>query len=171
MRRGTTKRLARLTRLIGASAVVAIATTALVLGGPAAVAKSKRATKPTVAKAKVAGVGAVLVDSDGKTLYTLTNGGTAVDCTGQCANFWPPLMVTAGTTPKGGKGVKGLGVSATDQVTVKGLPVYRFMGDAKAGQASGEGISSFGGVWHVVKASGTSTSTKQKSTPSSSYGY
>ena len=39
-------------------------------------------------------------------------------------------------------------------VTIDGAPVYTFQGDASAGSANGEGITSFGGTWHVVKAGG-----------------
>jgi predicted lipoprotein with Yx(FWY)xxD motif len=149
-------------------AIAAIALTAGVLNAPDAVAKS---TKTTVGVAKVPGVGVVLVDSTGKTLYTLTNAGAAVDCTGQCPTFWPPYMVKAGTKPKAAKGVKHLGVSATNQVTVNGLPLYRFMGDMKKGQANGEGINSFGGTWHVQKVSSSSSSSGTKSSSSGGYGY
>jgi hypothetical protein len=45
------------------------------------------------------------------------------------------------------------------QVAYKGLPLYRFSGDVNAGAANGDGINSFGGVWHVVKVSGGSSST------------
>jgi predicted lipoprotein with Yx(FWY)xxD motif len=137
-------------------------------GSTAAFAKST----PTVGVAKVKGLGKVLVDSKGKTLYTLTNGGTAVACSSACAAAWPPL--TSSSTPTGSKGVEGLGVDGK-QVTVDGLPVYRFTGDTKKGQAAGEGISSFGGVWHVVttdaSASSSSGSGSSSSDRGGDYGY
>jgi predicted lipoprotein with Yx(FWY)xxD motif len=140
------------------------------LGSTAASAKAK-STPATVKTAKVAGVGTVLVDAQGKTLYTLTNAGQAVACTGVCLTAWPPLVVKAGTKAKGAKGVSGLGVAADGvQVTVKGLPVYRFAGDTGPGMAKGEGLSSFGGVWHVVKTSGKAAKTSSTSS-GSGYGY
>jgi predicted lipoprotein with Yx(FWY)xxD motif len=33
---------------------------------------------------------------------------------------------------------------------LNGHPLYRFGGDRSKGQANGEGIKSYGGVWHVV---------------------
>jgi predicted lipoprotein with Yx(FWY)xxD motif len=36
------------------------------------------------------------------------------------------------------------------QVTLRGVPLYRFMGDASNGQAKGQGIKGFGGTWSVV---------------------
>lgn len=107
--------------------------------------------------------GTILVDKNGKTLYTLTNGGQAVACTGACASAWPPLLLPSG-----------------QPATHNGLPLYTFSGDQSAGQANGEGISSFGGVWHVVKVSGTgsadgsgagSTGTTSSSSGSGGYGY
>jgi predicted lipoprotein with Yx(FWY)xxD motif len=133
------------------------------------------APKVTVKTKKVSGVGTVFVDANGRTLYTLTSNGQAVACSGSCAGVWPPLMVPAGSTPKGAKGVTGLGVLAgTQQVTAAGLPLYRFSGDSKAGQANGEGINSFGGVWHVVRVAGAAASTggsKPSSGGSGGYGY
>ena len=125
---------------------------------------------PVVETATNATLGQLLVDAEGKTLYTLTSSGKAVACPESCAKFWPPLLLPAGTTSAaGGAGVTGLGtVSASGgtQVTANGLPLYRFAADSAPGDANGEGISSFGGVWHVVKASGTSgASTPDTSAP------
>jgi predicted lipoprotein with Yx(FWY)xxD motif len=93
----------------------------------------------------------VLTNTKGLTLYTLsgeTNG--KFICTGACLKAWPPLLVAAGTTPKGP--VK-LGTikrpEGKTQVTFKGAPVYTFSGDSKKGEANGEGIKDVG-VWHAV---------------------
>jgi predicted lipoprotein with Yx(FWY)xxD motif len=122
------------------------------------------ASGPAVVKtADNAKFGTLLVDADGKTLYTLTAAsGDAVACTGQCATFWPPLLLPAGTTTAtGSAGVTGLGTAdgaGGTQVTENGSPLYRFAADAAAGDANGEGISSFGGTWHVVKSAAVSGS-------------
>ena len=113
--------------------------------------------------------GTLLVDADGKTLYTLTAAsGDAVACTGQCATFWPPLLLPAGTTVATGvSGVTGLGTTegaGGTQVTKDGLPLYRFAADAAAGDANGEGVSSFGGTWHVVKTAAVSSSGSTQTT-------
>jgi predicted lipoprotein with Yx(FWY)xxD motif len=39
-------------------------------------------------------------------------------------------------------------------VTYYGHPLYYYGGDSKPGQASGEGIHSFGGSWYLVNANG-----------------
>jgi predicted lipoprotein with Yx(FWY)xxD motif len=132
----------------------------------AAASKAKTKAKVTVATATVPGVGRILVDAKGHALYTLTDAnGAAVACTGACAGAWPPLTVKAGAKVKGAKGVKSLGKTAdTNQVTSRGLPLYRFSLDTQPKQAKGEGISSFGGTWHVVKVKAAKASTKPTST-------
>jgi len=114
-------------------------------------------------------LGPLLVDAKDKTLYTLSNAGKPVACTGQCATFWPPLLVPSGTTTaKGGAGVTGLGLVPMNggmQVTENGDPLYRFSLDKAAGQTNGEGIKSFGGTWHVAKT--TSAAPAGTPTPAS----
>ena len=109
---------------------------------------------PVVLTAKSSKLGSILVDAKGMTLYTLTNAGKPVPCTDQCATFWPPLVLPPGTvTAMGGSGVTGLGttsVMTVVQVTENGLPLYRFSKDTAPGDTNGEGISSFGGTWHVA---------------------
>jgi predicted lipoprotein with Yx(FWY)xxD motif len=126
--------------------------------------------------AKVGDLGTILVDADGRTVYTLTKDGANVACTGGCLQAWPPVLLPAGsTTATGGSGVSGLGVvTVTDgkQVTSKDLPLYTFSGDPAAGDANGEGLASFGGVWHVVKVGGGAASTQTSTTTTGNgYGY
>ena len=40
------------------------------------------------------------------------------------------------------------------QVTYNGHPLYYFVGDAKPGDTTGEGIIAFGGGWDVLSPSG-----------------
>jgi predicted lipoprotein with Yx(FWY)xxD motif len=93
----------------------------------------------------------VLTNTKGLTLYTLSGekNGKFI-CTGACTSTWPPLLVAAGTTPKG---PVALGTikrpEGKTQVTFKGAPVYTFAGDGKKGEANGEGIKDVG-VWHAV---------------------
>lgn len=115
-------------------------------------------------------LGTILVDADGKTLYTLTAGGQAVACTGACLDAWPPLLLPLGSaTATGTPDVEDLGTAPdgrTVQGTHAGLPLYRFAADTASGDANGEGITSFGGTWNVVKISDTSsgsTSTTEQS--------
>src|SRR3954451_9466729 len=125
-------------------------------------------------------LGMILVDTQGRTVYNLTNGGKAVACTGACLNAWPPVLLPSGEkTAAGGPGVKGLGVASEesgDQVTSDDLPLYTFQGDTAPGMTKGENLSSFGGTWHVVKvggaaASSSTTPSTAKSSSSGSYNY
>jgi predicted lipoprotein with Yx(FWY)xxD motif len=125
-------------------------------------------------------LGTVLVDGRGMTLYTLTNNGAAVSCTGPCATIWPPLTAAPGTTPSA-PGVASIGTAASPTgsqlVTHNGLPLYRFSGDTP-GSTNGEGMDTFGGEWHVVKVgaganaaprAGNATTTPKPAT--GGYGY
>jgi predicted lipoprotein with Yx(FWY)xxD motif len=148
---------------------------------PAGSGTTAKTVNAVVTSANVPKVGTVVVDSQGKTVYTLTDSsGNAVACTGQCLTFWPPVIVVAPATATGSGGVTGVAsVTATGgkQVTIKSLPVYTFSQDPGPGVANGEGITSFGGTWHVVKVSGaasgagTTETTKPDATTTSRYGY
>ena len=160
---------------LGAAAVIALAA----CGGSSSSSSSKSTTtkKSTgtaaaagaavVKTAKSATLGTIVVDSTGKTVYTLTNGSQQVACSGACLQVWPAVSLPAGTTKATGSGVKNVAAMGA-QVTINGAPVYTFSGDASAGSTNGEGINSFGGTWHVVKVGGStggggSTSTTAKS--------
>jgi predicted lipoprotein with Yx(FWY)xxD motif len=93
----------------------------------------------------------VLTNIKGMTLYSLSveKNGKFI-CTGSCTKTWPPLLVAAGTQPKG---PVALGTikrpEGKIQVTFKGSPVYTFDGDSEKGEANGEGIKDVG-TWHAV---------------------
>lgn len=124
---------------------------------------------PIVLTAKSPKLGSILVDAKGMTLYTLTNAGKPVPCTDQCATFWPPLVLPPGSvTAMGGSGVTGLGtasVMTVVQVTENGLPLYRFSQDKAPGDTNGEGISSFGGTWHVATVANKTAATPPATMP------
>jgi predicted lipoprotein with Yx(FWY)xxD motif len=102
----------------------------------------------------------VVVTPQGRTLYTLTpETSRRLLCrTSECLRRWPPLTVMSGKTRlKAISGVQGhLGLlrrsNGTWQVTLRGLPVYRYSQDHAKGQANGEGLQSFGGTWHAMTA-------------------
>ena len=56
------------------------------------------------------------------------------------------------------------------EVTYNGWPVYTYVGDSGPGVAHGQGLTSFGGTWYVLNASGDPvTGTSQPaSSPSTS---
>ena len=106
-------------------------------------------------------IGTILADGNGITLYTLMNNGQPVLCTGTCATIWPPLTVASSMTPvTGPAGVTGLATVSNangSAVTFQGAPLYRFAFDHTPSDVNGDGIVSFGGTWHMVSVSMSST--------------
>jgi predicted lipoprotein with Yx(FWY)xxD motif len=113
-----------------------------------------------VSLGSAAGLGQVLVDSAGHTLYAFGNDtAKAAACEGVCAKAWPPLLVEQGEPhPSNGAAASLLGtVTRADgsrQVTYAGHPLYSFSGDKQPGEAGGNGASAFGGTWSALKGSG-----------------
>jgi predicted lipoprotein with Yx(FWY)xxD motif len=105
------------------------------------------------------GVGSVLVDSRGFTVYDFhKDRGTTSSCYGGCAGTWPPVLTEG--EPRGGSGVEAakLGTAkrkdGTVQVTYSGHPLYTYAADEKPGEANGQDIDSFGAEWYALAASG-----------------
>jgi predicted lipoprotein with Yx(FWY)xxD motif len=97
------------------------------------------------------------VDAKGMTLYVFDKDtGTTSACTAGCAKAWPPAAATGSPTAGTGVDQSKVGTTKRDdgttQITYAGHPLYTFAGDAKAGDASGQGT---GGIWWVVGPDGT----------------
>jgi predicted lipoprotein with Yx(FWY)xxD motif len=113
------------------------------------------------------GLGNVLVDRQGRTLYLFgRDSGTASACMGPCAANWPPLR--AGRNPAIGSGAKSADVGTTSrpdgrsQLTYSGHPLYTFVNDKQPGDTNGEGIKAFGGSWFAVFPSGSKVAPASK---------
>ena len=133
----------------------------------------------TVSSRDIAGQGDVLVDSAGHALYASDqeNAAGKVLCTDGCTSFWMPLTVAKGSPTE--HSVSGdLGIvkrpDGARQVTLDGKLLYSFSQDSP-GKVTGNGFEdAFGGrtfTWHVVDASGDTSSSGGSSTNSGSYGY
>ena len=113
-----------------------------------------------VSLGSAAGLGQILVDSEGHTLYAFSSdSGETPTCEGACAKAWPPLLDENGEPqPSNGTGAARLGtVTRADgnrQVTYSGHPLYSFEGDKMPGEANGNGSSAFGGTWTALKGNG-----------------
>src|SRR4051794_2468340 len=101
------------------------------------------------------GLGPMLVDGQGRTLYLWqADTGQTSRCSGACAEAWPPVTTTASV--RSGAGVQSLLLGlvkrgdGSAQVTYAGHPLYRFAGDAAAGQGDGQGSDAFGAHWWAV---------------------
>jgi predicted lipoprotein with Yx(FWY)xxD motif len=154
--------------IIAAAAAAAVAATVFVLLPPAThAAQAKGATVSTAST----GLGRILVDSRGRTLYMFgkdKNGKSA--CSGQCAANWPPLVTSGKPRATSGARASLLGTTKRAdgrmQVTYNQHPLYTFVKDTKKGQTNGEGLNAFGGVWSAVSPAGS----KVAKTSSSSNG-
>ncbi|HEX5395892.1 MAG TPA: hypothetical protein VFX74_02255 [Candidatus Limnocylindria bacterium] len=136
--------------------MVPVMALALVIGASASVGSAKVAT---IQLKRVGKLGKVVVNGHGQTLYLFQkdkHGKSA--CYGQCAKFWPPALTTG--KPKAGAGVRSSKLGTTKrkngqlQVTFNGHPLYAYAGDARPGQANGQGSRNFGAAWYVMNGRG-----------------
>ena len=110
--------------------------------------------------ARQTGLGKVLADGQGRTLYLFEKDhGMSSSCSGACASIWPPL--TAIGKPRAGAGLAASKIAlikrsdGTMQVTYGGHPLYTYAGDAKPGDTKGEGLNQFGAEWNVLAPDGS----------------
>jgi len=106
------------------------------------------------------GLGRIVVDSTGRTLYLFekdTNNRSA--CYGPCATYWPPLLTSGKPLAQSGLNQQLVGTTSrsdgTRQVTYAGHPLYRYLLDHEPGQTTGEGLQDFGAGWDVLSQAGT----------------
>src|SRR5580704_4167052 len=171
---------------LGTAATIAAcgsSTSSTAVGSPGSSgpAGASSAASATIGAKSVPGVGTVLVNGQGQTLYMLTSekGGT-ITCTqaNGCTQAWPETLLTNGvTTAKAGTGVQSslLGTvkdaSGDIEVTYNHWPLYTFSGDSGPGVAKGQGLTSFGGTWYVLNGSGSPVTSSPSGTASSGGGY
>jgi predicted lipoprotein with Yx(FWY)xxD motif len=161
-------------RLLG---IALVATIGLVAAGCGGGSSSSSAPKGGVAGAehsdtsvasvavttrKISGLGVVLVNPKGRTLYVfMKDQRRQVTCTGSCASFWPPLKWKSSSKPTAGGAAKTSLLSSDKNpsggrvVTYSKWPLYTYSGDSAAGQAKGEALNLSGGKWYVISAKGT----------------
>jgi predicted lipoprotein with Yx(FWY)xxD motif len=116
-----------------------------------------------VATGNVKGLGTVLVDGQGMTLYLFEpddHSGSST-CYSLCASGWPPLALPPGATnPVAGPGIVTALLATTTrrdgtkQLTYNGWPLYLWVNDSQPGQATGQGLNNLGGVWWTVTPQG-----------------
>jgi predicted lipoprotein with Yx(FWY)xxD motif len=100
-------------------------------------------------------VGKFLIGYNGMTLYTYAPDTAGVsNCTGACAQNWPPYAVTStanlvGESPLDSAKIGTLTrADGSTQITYGGRPLYFYIGDSKSGDTNGQGV---GGVWYVAQ--------------------
>jgi len=137
--------------------------------------------------ASVSGLGNVLVDGRGRTVYVLTkNGSKNATCTdgNGCTAIWPDLSLPDGV-PKASAG-NGLNASMLKSkkesdgetyATYNGWLLYEYSGDTAAGQGHGEGAKDQWGTWYAITPAGapvtakTTTASTSSSSSGGGYGY
>ncbi len=114
-----------------------------------------------VSLGSAAGVGKVLVDAEGMTLYYFQKdqkGSGKSKCEGPCAEAWPPLTTTAEPEAMSGVSSAKLGTiersDGTTQVTYAGWPLYTFVEDKKPGEDNGTDSKAFGASWYPLHGNG-----------------
>jgi predicted lipoprotein with Yx(FWY)xxD motif len=145
-----------------AALATALALTLTATSSPAS-APGPASNANTLVAVRATGLGRILVDGQGRTLYLFTKDtGSGSTCFGGCASVWPPVAVhgmpqaTAGTSagdiatitrPDGGM-----------QLSYHGHPVYYYVGDRNAGDTAGQNLNQFGGEWYALDPAGNAIS-------------
>lgn len=178
MRRSLSALLAA-TAFLGAACGSSSSSPSSSTAAPAASATSASSTTAASGAAvittkSVAGLGTVLVNGQGRTLYIFEPDKHAkVTCVGGCASVWPPLKLTGAKAQTAGQLKAALVSSDPDPaggrvITYNGWPLYLYVGDSQAGTASGQALNSSGGLWYVITPAGAVV-TKKASSGGSTY--
>jgi predicted lipoprotein with Yx(FWY)xxD motif len=139
--------------------------------------RSHRQSTGALVSVRRTALGSILVDARGRTLYLFEKDRSGLSmCSSACTAYWPPL--TSQGAPRAGSGVHkalltlGKAHNGVRQVLYAGHPIYTFVGDKRAGQTSGEGLTNFGAGWYAIAANGQKVekSDGTSSGPSGSYG-
>ena len=114
-----------------------------------------------IASSTVAGLGPVLVNAQGHTLYTFApDKDKKVTCVSACAAIWPPAALPSGQKPIAAGPVKQslLGSdpnpSGGQVITYAGWPLYTYVADTGPGQHAGQALNLNGGLWYVISPAG-----------------
>ena len=150
-------------------------------GGTGAAQGTPAGRGTVIAVRKLPGVGTVLVDRSGKTLYSPQQEASGkIACTGGCLSFWFPVRVAAGTALRAPSSVTGvLGMvhrpGGMTQLTYDGRPLYTFRLDQAPGQVHGNNFTDhFAGTtftWHALSTSGAPARTGGHQGNSGGYSY
>jgi predicted lipoprotein with Yx(FWY)xxD motif len=103
------------------------------------------------------------------TLYTFARDTPGKsNCSGACAQNWPPasaIMKPTGLAKAKLSTIKR--ADGTKQLAYGDKPLYTYVGDTQPGDAKGNGLNVYGGIWTAA----TPGAAKPASTPTRSYGY
>ena len=111
-------------------------------------------------------LGKILTDGTGRTVYMFAaDKGTTSVCYGDCAGAWPPVLARGAPTGSPEVNVSLLGTTTrkdgSTQATYAGHPLYYWIADKSAGDATGQALNNFGGPWYVLSPAGAEITTAQ----------
>jgi predicted lipoprotein with Yx(FWY)xxD motif len=124
---------------------------------------------PATVAAATTALGQTLVDSKGQTVYLFNNDKTTKNtCNGACASAWPPLRAHGKPTVGSGANASLLATTTRSdgkpQLTYNGHPLYRYQGDHKPGETTGQASTAYGAAWYALTPTGNQL-TAQPPTP------
>ncbi|MCX5015498.1 hypothetical protein OG765_31755 [Streptomyces sp. NBC_00555] len=137
--------------------VLVLAALALTACGGAEPAASKPAPSTGAASVRVSDspLGPILVDGAGRTLYGFTKDQAgASNCDAECVAVWPALTapeVSAGPGTEAKLLAKTSLTEGATQARYGDWPLYYYVGDAVAGDVTGQGLD---GEWFAIGADG-----------------
>lgn len=140
------------------AAVITIAVAAVVAAGITAVGGSSQRPADLALRVVNTSSGRMVVTGSGQAAYIYLPDQThpsVTTCTGDCANDWPPIVISGRVPTVAGirKSLIGL-VTRPDgarQVTLNGYPLYRYAADHRAGDIRGESV---GDTWFAIDPTG-----------------
>lgn len=153
--------LALATAGCGSSSKSSSGSTTTTPAAPSTTGGAASAGRVKISSATIAGLGPALVNAKGRTLYVfIPDKGKKVTCVGSCAAIWPPAFL-----PKGQKAVAAAPVKQSllgsdpdpaggRVITYAGWPLYTYVTDRAAGQATGQALNLNGGLWYVISPAG-----------------
>jgi len=109
--------------------------------------------------------GTLISGANNRTLYVLKTDEKSTSaheklstCNGACTAVWPPVLATSTPAVAGSANAALIGLTTrsdgTKQVTYNGWPLYYYVADTKAGQATGNHLKDGFGLWLGMLASG-----------------
>jgi predicted lipoprotein with Yx(FWY)xxD motif len=157
----STRTAAKRVATAAAASIFAVALAAIALAPAGIASPSAHASRTQKLSLRHTGVGTVLVDSSGFTVFRFSKDtGKSNTCMAnrECNATWPALTTTG--RPQAGPGVRSSLLSTitihggAHQVTYAGHPLYRYAVASERGETSYVGVRQFGGTWYAVSASG-----------------
>jgi predicted lipoprotein with Yx(FWY)xxD motif len=143
---------------------------------PSETVSTRQASGPATIKTVTGRDGTYLTDRSGRALYMwLGDDPGKSNCSGQCAEGWPPVLTGSAPRASGGARSARLGTltrsDGRKQVTYAGHPLYYFVVDSGPGTTKGQGSDSFGARWWLVAPSGAAITVNGSSSVSPPIAY